>query len=79
MVIEHELMAGGMPVEAVRSLCDLHSEVIPDVLVQLPAKPISLGHPVATFAPESEAHCNGFAKLRSAVDKITVLDASREP
>ena len=56
MAMEQELMAEGMPVEEVRSMCDLHSKVTRDVLVQLPIrKPIAPGHPVDTFRRENEA------------------------
>ncbi|HET8668730.1 MAG TPA: DUF438 domain-containing protein, partial [Terriglobales bacterium] len=34
MAMEQQLMAEGMPVEEVRSMCDLHSQVTRDVLVQ---------------------------------------------
>jgi DUF438 domain-containing protein len=56
MAMEQELMAEGMPVEEVRSMCDLHSKVTRDVLVQLPTrKAIAPGHPVDTFRRENEA------------------------
>ena len=35
MAMEQELMAEGMPVEEVRSMCDLHSQVTRDVLIQI--------------------------------------------
>ena len=35
MAMEQQLIAEGMPVEEVRSMCDLHSQVTRDVLVQL--------------------------------------------
>src|ERR1019366_604980 len=56
MAMEQELMAEGMPVEEVRSMCDLHSKVTRDALVQLPVrKAIPPGHPVDTFRRENEA------------------------
>jgi DUF438 domain-containing protein len=56
MAMEQELISEGMPVEEVRSMCDLHSKVTRDVLVQLPIrKPIAPGHPVDTFRRENEA------------------------
>ena len=33
--MEQELISEGMPVEEVRSMCDLHSQVTRDVLVQI--------------------------------------------
>jgi hypothetical protein len=65
MAMEQELMAEGMPVEEVRAMCDLHSKVTRDVLVQLPArKAIAPGHPVDTFRRENEA-------LRSVIAAMT--------
>jgi DUF438 domain-containing protein len=56
MAMEQELMAEGMPVEEVRAMCDLHSKVTRDVLVQPPIrKAIAPGHPVDTFRRENEA------------------------
>ena len=49
MAMEQALISGGMPVEEVRSMCDLHSQVTREVLVQLPASPIAPGHPIDTF------------------------------
>jgi DUF438 domain-containing protein len=42
VAMEQELISGGMPVEEVRSMCDLHSPVTRDVLVQLPAAAVAL-------------------------------------
>jgi uncharacterized protein len=65
MAMEQELIAEGMPVEEVRSMCDLHSKVTRDVLVQLPIrKAIAPGHPVDTFRRENEA-------LRGAIGAMT--------
>ena len=36
VAMEQELMAEGMPVEEVQCMCDLHSQVTREVLVQLP-------------------------------------------
>ena len=56
MAMEQELMSEGMPVDEIRSMCDLHSQVTRDLLVQLPvAKSVEPGHPVDTFKRENEA------------------------
>ncbi len=56
MAMEQQLMAEGMPVEEVRSMCDLHSQVTRDVLVQLAPPPsIEPGHPLDTFRRENAA------------------------
>lgn len=56
MAMEQQLMAEGMPVEEVRSMCDLHSQLTRDVLVQLaPPHSLAAGHPVDTFRRENAA------------------------
>ncbi len=79
MAMEQELIAGGMPVEEVRSMCDLHSQVTRDVLVQLPGKPIAPGHPVDTFRRENVALRQVLEKLRSALVQVQALDDSGDP
>jgi DUF438 domain-containing protein len=74
MAMEQELISGGMPVEEVRSMCDLHSQVTRDVLVQLPAKPIVSGHPIDTFRRENAAIRQIAAKVRSTIAEISVQD-----
>jgi DUF438 domain-containing protein len=53
--MEQELIAGGMPVEEVQSMCDLHSQVLREVLVE----PVQIapppGHPIDTFQRENRA------------------------
>ncbi|MFN7997569.1 MAG: DUF438 domain-containing protein [Bryobacteraceae bacterium] len=55
VTMEQQLMAGGMPVEQIKSMCDLHSQVTREVLVQLPPSAVEPGHPVDTFRRENEA------------------------
>jgi DUF438 domain-containing protein len=78
MAMEQELIAGGMPVEEVRSMCDLHSQVTRDVLVQLPAKPIPPGHPVDTFRRENAALRHLVLMMRSTITEIAALDDSAD-
>jgi uncharacterized protein len=66
MAMEQELISGGMPIEEVRSMCDLHSQVTREILVQLPATSISPGHPVDTFRRENAA-------IREVIGKIRVI------
>lgn len=73
MAMEQELISGGMPVEEVRSMCDLHSQVTREVLVQLPANPIQPGHPVDTFRRENAALRQVIEKLRSTMLEISAL------
>ena len=76
MAMEQELISGGMPVEEVRSMCDLHSQVTRDVLVQLPAAAVSPGHPVDTFRRENAAIREVIAKLRTTISEIAALNDS---
>ena len=78
MAMEQELISGGMPVEEVRSMCDLHSQVTRDVLVQLPASPIQPGHPIDTFKRENAALKLVIDKLRVTMAEISALDDSTE-
>jgi uncharacterized protein len=74
MAMEQRLIAGGMPVEKLTGLCDLHSQVAREVLVQLPAAPLPPGHPVDTFRRENRALRDAIATLRAAPD----LEARRK-
>lgn len=67
MAMEQELIAGGMPVEEVLSMCDLHSQVTRDVLVQLPAQPLAPGHPIDTFRRENAAVREVLHRLRNTI------------
>ena len=47
-------MAEGMPVEEVRSMCDLHSQVTRDVVVQLAPPPsVEPGHPSIPYGAKT--------------------------
>ena len=70
MAMEQELIADGMPVEEIQSMCDLHSQVTRDVLVQLAPPPLPAGHPVDTFRRENEALRDAVAQLQKAMDQV---------
>lgn len=54
--MEQELMAEGMEVEEIQSMCDLHSTVVRDILNQpMPLCQVDPGHPVDTFRRENDA------------------------
>jgi DUF438 domain-containing protein len=67
VAMEQELLAEGMPVEELQSMCDLHSQVTRDVLVQLPAKPLEPGHPADTFRRENAALREVLEKMRTTL------------
>jgi uncharacterized protein len=64
VAMEQELMAEGMPVEEVQRMCDVHSQVVRESLVQLAPKPVSPGHPVDTFRRENAALREVIAEMR---------------
>ena len=70
MAMEQELIADGMPVEEIQSMCDLHSQVTREVLVQLAPPPLPPGHPVDTFRRENEALRGSMARLQMAMKQV---------
>jgi uncharacterized protein len=81
MAMEQELMAEGMAVEEIQCLCDLHSQVTREVLVQLPAKVVPPGHPADTFRRENDALRAVLVQMRTAMKDIFDLpgEASAAP
>ena len=70
MAMEQELIADGMPVEEIQGMCDLHSQVTRQVLVQLAPVAVPPGHPVDTFHRENEALRNSVARLQQARNRV---------
>ena len=71
MAMEQQLMAEGMPVEEVRAMCDLHSQVTRDVLVQLAPPPsVEPGHPLDTFRRENAALKQVITTMRGTLAEI---------
>ena len=70
MAMEQELIADGMPVEEIQSMCDLHSQVTREVLVQLAPAPLPPGHPVDTMRRENEALRQTMARLQQAMNRV---------
>jgi hypothetical protein len=70
MAMEQELIADGMPVEEIQGMCDLHSQVTREVLVQLAPPPVPAGHPVDTFRRENQALRESMARLQAAMNRM---------
>ena len=70
MAMEQELIADGMPVEEIQGMCDLHSQVTREVLVQLAPPPVPPGHPVDTFRRENQALRESMARLQEAMNRM---------
>lgn len=72
IAMEQELMAEGMPVEEISSMCDLHSQVTRDVLVSIkPKVEVPPGHPVDTLQRENEALAERVELLRTAAARTS--------
>lgn len=72
--MEQELIDEGMPVDEVRSMCDLHAQVLNEIRTQPESQEVPPGHPVDTFRRENEA-------LRQPIDdmKAAIGEARGEP
>lgn len=80
--MEQELMAEGVPVQEIMGMCDLHSTVVRELLVERPHAPVVAGHPVDVFrrgnaalGEKSRALRKCFADLISAADEDVGVDA----
>ena len=67
MAMEQDLMAHGMPAGEIQRMCDLHSQVTREVLVKLPERTLTPGHPIDTFRRENEAVRGAVARMRLAM------------
>lgn len=76
--MEERLMAEGMTVEEVRSMCDLHAQVLGDIARPvMPERMLPPGHPVDTFRRENLALQAEIARMRPALAEATT-GAGRE-
>jgi len=65
--MEQELIAEGVPARQIMGMCDLHAEVVRDVLVERAGTTLLPGHPVDTFRRENEALGEQVGLLRTAM------------
>jgi DUF438 domain-containing protein len=79
MAMEQELIAEGMPVSEIQGMCDLHSQVTRDVLVQLAPPPLEPSHPVETFRRENEALRGSIARMQQAMNQVLELGEEDDP
>lgn len=68
--MEQELLDEGMPVEEVQAMCDLHSQVLRDLIVESSSREIVSGHPVDTMRRENEALTELVAEMRGILAEI---------
>jgi DUF438 domain-containing protein len=55
VLVEQELISGGLPSEEILRLCDLHSKVLKGSIDKSKEKEVPPGHPVHTFREENRA------------------------
>lgn len=79
MAMEQELMAEGMPASEIQCMCDMHSQVTREVLVQLPPQAVPPGHPVDTLRRENEALRGALLRMRLAIGELRALPADAKP
>ncbi len=70
--MEQELLAEGMSVEEIMGMCDLHHQVLAEIL-QPTTIDVPPGHPVDTLQRENEALKTKVADLRAILDGIAAL------
>lgn len=77
--MEQELMAEGIPVEEILSMCDLHSAVLRELIVERADQTLAAGHPVDTFRRENEAIGKAVAAMRDAFARLTADGGTHPP
>lgn len=73
VAMEQELIAEGMPVSEIQAMCDLHSQVTREVLVQIRPPEPPPGHPVDTFRRENAALREVTGRARDLLSRIRSL------
>ena len=69
--MEQQLIDGGMAVDEIRSMCDMHSQLTREILVQrIAPAPLPPGHPAETFASENIALRGAIAATRKAASAL---------
>ena len=68
--MEQELIAEGMPVAEVQAMCDLHSQVLKELITEQKDQEVPPGHPVDTFRLENEALGKTTGQMRSILAGI---------
>jgi DUF438 domain-containing protein len=72
--MEQEIIAEGVPVEEIKSMCDLHARVVQDVL-QANAAEVPPGHPADTIRQENVAIREACDRMQAAMEEVRALPA----
>jgi uncharacterized protein len=70
--MEQELIADGMPVQQIQSMCDLHAAAVKKVLQNPPRLELPPGHPADTFLQENSALREKTEALRCLLHKMSL-------
>jgi len=77
--MEQSLIEAGMPVQQVQKMCDLHSQVLREILTQDKAVAIPPGHPVDTFQRENAALMTRVGQMRQLIAELAALADDADP
>jgi len=77
--MEQQLMDEGMPVEEVKRMCDLHAQVVREVLEAKPPDAVPAGHPVDTFRRENQALQAAVAEMRATLQDLAAASTAQLP
>ncbi|MBL1218339.1 MAG: DUF438 domain-containing protein [Planctomycetes bacterium] len=76
--MEQAIMADGVPLQQVMNMCDLHADVVRDLIRQRDHGPIQAGHPIDTFRRENQALSNVCEQLRTVINAMSPTGESDE-
>ena len=77
--MEQELIAEGMAVEEIMGMCDLHRQVLSDLIAEPASTDVPPGHPVDTFRHENAALTAEIAAARGSLAALAALTNDGDP
>lgn len=77
--MEHQLMEEeGIPVEQIMGMCDLHSEVVKEILTEREHGEITSGHPVDVFRRENDALRKVISEVKDYLNRLAEKPATAD-
>ncbi|MBK9127150.1 MAG: DUF438 domain-containing protein [Phycisphaerales bacterium] len=73
--MEQEIIASGVPVEEIKSMCDLHARVVQDILSKPNLDALPAGHPAETLRRENVAIRRVVSQMREAAAALAAQPA----
>ncbi len=75
--MEHQLIHDeGIPVQQIMGMCDLHAEVVKDILVERDPGELRGDHPVVVFRQENEAIQNTIERFQDCMETLYTSESS---